>query len=195
MTDALVRGFKSLAERLALEVRSELGLNAFDRLDPYALAEHLGIPVIALGDLAESGARKASLDHFLGSASDQLSALTICHGSRRLIVENPRHSFGRRSSSVAHELSHVLLEHEPGPALGDGGCRRWSQKDEDEADWLAGTLLVPRPAALRFARLSTPVAVAANNMGVSVALMEWRLNHTGARAQVQRERAARGRRR
>lgn len=191
MTGTLERGFKARAERLAIQVRRELGLSASDRLDPRALARHLGVAVVGLPELARCGASDSSIRHFLEVSPAELSALTIRDGDLLLIVENPRHSSGRRSSSLTHELSHVLLKHEPGSAFGTGGCRRWNQKEEDEADWLAGVLLVPRPAALRFARLGTPVDIAAYNMGVSVQLMEWRLNHTGAAAQARRERLAR----
>jgi len=172
-------------------VRRDLGLTAFDRLDPRALAEHLGIAVMNLRDLAACGADPSSIRHFLEVAPDELSALMISEDGERLIVENPRHSTGRRSSTLTHELAHVILKHAPGAVFGMGGCRRWKQNDEDEADWLAGVLLVPRPAALRFARLETPVHVAAFNMGVSVPLMEWRMNHTGAVAQARRELIAR----
>lgn len=191
MTASLERGFKARAEKLALQVRRELGLTAHDRLDPRALAQHLGIAVMSLPELAACGADESSIRHFIEVAPEELSALTIGEGSERLIVENPRHSRGRRSSTLTHELSHIILKHVPGPALGVGGCRRWNQKDEDEADWLAGVLLVPRPAALRFARLETTSEIAAFNMGVSVPLLEWRMNHTGAAAQAARERLAR----
>jgi len=194
VTGSLERGFKTRAEKLALQLRLELGLTPYDRLDPRALAQHLGIAIMNLRDLVAYGANQSSVSYFIDVAPEELSALTIREGNECLIVENPRHSTGRRSSTLTHELSHVILKHAPGPALGVGGCRRWNQKDEDEADWLAGVLLVPRPIALRFARLETPVAVAAFNMGVSVPLLQWRMNHTGAAAQAQRERLARSRR-
>lgn len=38
-------GFKAEAERLALEVRRELGLGTYAGLNPWTLADHLGIPV------------------------------------------------------------------------------------------------------------------------------------------------------
>ena len=59
---------------------------------------------------------------------------------------------------------------------------------ESEADWLAGALLVPRDAALRVLREEIPLYTATSTYGVSRPLLEWRLNHTGARVQVERER-------
>ena len=47
----LRKGFKAEAASLAKEVRKELGLKPLDRLDPFALAQHLEIPVLALSEL------------------------------------------------------------------------------------------------------------------------------------------------
>ena len=59
---------------------------------------------------------------------------------------------------------------------------------ESEADWLAGALLVPRDAALRIVRQKIPIREATTTYGVSPSLLQWRLNQTGARVQVERER-------
>ena len=189
MTAAFVRGFKARAERLALELRGELKLLPTAKLDPEILATHLGIEVITLADLSEWGSSQESIDHFLGIASSELSAITVTLGSIKLIVVNPRHATTRRSSSLAHELSPLLLEHEPGPVRGTGGCRRWDQQAEDEADWLAGVLLVPREAALQVLLDGLVPHEAARRMGVSPALMRWRMNASGATAQYSRAQA------
>ena len=39
------RGFKSEANATAREIRAELGLKDLDRLDPWALAAHLRVPM------------------------------------------------------------------------------------------------------------------------------------------------------
>jgi hypothetical protein len=189
--NAFRRGFKAQAERLALEVRAELGLGSREPLDPMALADHLGIPVVGLMDLG--GAREESIGHLIHVAPEDFSAMTVFFGPARVIVYNPAHSAARRSNSLTHELSHVLLEHEPDRVFSIGGCRRWSAEDEAEADWLSGVLLVPRQAALSVARAGTPVFVAAIHFGVSADLRTWRLNHTGARKQAERERMLRRR--
>jgi len=189
----VLHGFKTRAESLAKEVRGELQLSQFDPLPPLDLAVLYGIPVIGLAELLAWGASQESIDHFLGPASDELSAFTITHGTRKLIVQNQNHSSTRRSNSICHEMSHVLLEHEAGPVFGTGGCRRWNDEDEEQAEWLAGVLLVPAEAALQFARRGISVAIAARQMGVSPALMTWRLNKSGASTRVLRERRLRKR--
>ena len=47
------RGFKTEARMLALELRAELGLDAFGQFDPYALADEYGVPVFRLSDLGQ----------------------------------------------------------------------------------------------------------------------------------------------
>lgn len=184
MSSMLPHGFKAEAERISMEVRLELGLSSNDCLPCVDLATHLEIPVIALTDLLDSGADPVWVRLLQGNGA-KFSALTVVDGTRRLIVFNQRHPPGRRANSLAHELSHTLLDHPPRPAIGDGGCRRWDTEVESEADWLAGALLVPRDGALRWHRDGRSIADGAIHFGVSEALFSWRLNHTGITRQVQ----------
>jgi hypothetical protein len=188
MPDGLRRGFKAEAEALAQLVRAELGLGPLDRLDCSLLAEAWGIPVVTVGELREDGASEASIQHLLGPAAG-FSAATVCVGRRRLIIYNQRHSQGRIANSLAHEVAHHILEHEPAPATGVGGCRHWDVTQEAEADWLAGALLVPRDSALAWLRRSDELDAGARHFGVSLDLFRWRVNHTGAARQVEAERA------
>lgn len=185
MGDELRRGFKSDAERIAELVRRDLGLGPLGRLDCFALAEAWGIPVVSLGELREDGASEASIRRLM-SPDAGFSATTIVVGTRRLIVYNPRHEPGRKASSLAHELAHVILEHEAAPAIGVGGCRHWDSRQEAEADWLGSTLLVPRASALAWMLESDDVDAGASNFGVSVELFRWRINHTGVVREVQK---------
>lgn len=176
-------GFKAEAERIALSMRAELGLRAVDRLDCITLAAHLEIPVVSLHELRTAGASSQSISRLMSRTSG-FSALTICEGTRRLIVYNPRHASTRRANSVAHEVSHVVLEHPPAPALGEGGCRYWDSRLEDEADWQAAALLVPRDGAFEWLRAGGRVADGARNFGVSEVLFRWRVNKTGVARQL-----------
>ena len=54
------RGFKSEARKLALELRAELGLDAYGQFDPSALAVEYGIPVFQLNDLGQDPAACAA---------------------------------------------------------------------------------------------------------------------------------------
>jgi hypothetical protein len=175
-------GFKADAERIALESRAELGLSPSDRLDCRELAGFLGIPVLSLRDLAGDVAQPDNLKLLVGATSG-FSALTVCAGTRRLIVYNHRHPPGRRANSLAHELSHIILEH-PASAASENGQRRWDAELESEADWLAGALLVPREGALAWVRRERGIANGERHFGVSRALFEWRVYQTGVARQM-----------
>jgi Zn-dependent peptidase ImmA (M78 family) len=187
---ALRRGFKSEANDIAREVRQELGLALGDPLDPWQLAQHLAIPVTPLSALASSAA--AAVRHFQVVDSSRFSAVTVFVGTERCIVYNDAHSVGRQASDLGHELAHGLLLHPAVPALDAGGCRNWDRTLEEEANWLAGALLVSEEAAVALARARVPLAVAADRYGVSERLMDWRLNVTGARIRAQRRAASAG---
>ncbi|MDE0235868.1 MAG: ImmA/IrrE family metallo-endopeptidase [bacterium] len=183
----LRRGFKTEAADLASEIRGELGLGPFDRLDPHTLAQHLAIPTLPLSALED---QCVGASYLLSEEPDVFSACTVFDGRHRVIVFNDFHSKARRNSSLAHELSHGLLLHEPTPALdGVTGCRIWDPTKEDEADWLAGVMLVTEDMALAVARGRFTRQEAQTRWGVSKQMLTWRLNMTGAYKRVQRARA------
>jgi hypothetical protein len=184
MSQRLRRGFKADAERIALEVRSDSGLDPCAPIDCAQLCSSLGIPIIAVPELIESGASARSIRQILAPHA-KFSAMTIGVGTKRLIVYNPCHPITRRASSLAHEVSHMLLEHPLLPALGVGGCRLWDEVLEAEADWQAATLLVPRDAALNWMRAGGTVEEGADVFGVSIPLFRWRLNQTGVVRQIE----------
>jgi len=175
------RGFKTEANQIATEIRSELGLSLFDPLNPWVLSEHLAIDVLPLSNMRDEA---PATTHFLEEGRDTFSAITIFYGTARLIIHNDRHSKGRQSSNIAHELSHALLQHPPMPPLSELGLRNFNKDFEDEANWLAGVLLIPEPAAVRIARQRLDLTEAANQYGVSTQMVNYRLNVTGARKRV-----------
>lgn len=190
---ALRRGFKTEVNDIARAVREELRLSATAPFHPRDLAAHLEIPVLPLSDFVRQ--LPDAVRYFRRQGSGEFSALTVFAGTGRLIVYNDAHAPGRQANDLAHELSHALLFHEPKPALDALGCRDWDEDCEDEADFLAGVLLVPEEATLEIVRLGRTIADAADQYGVSAPLMQWRINVTGARARVARAKTAWGRRR
>jgi hypothetical protein len=183
MAEVLPRGFKSAAERLAIAVRLELRLQPLAPIDCAAICKEFGIPILTVPELVSSGATLHSIRCIL-SPDANFSAMTVAAGTRRVIVYNPKHPAGRRANSLAHELSHILLEHPMSPALGDGGCRLWDTRLEAEADWQAGALLVPRDAGLAWMRSNGSLEQGALHFGVSVPLFRWRVGQTGVMRQL-----------
>ena len=182
----LRRGFKTESNGLVREVRKELGVGLFERLDPMALANHLGVPVMGLSQLTLLA---PGVSYFLEVEKDAFSAVTVFYGSHRTIVHNDSHLPPRQNSNLAHELAHAVLLHKPSIALDDSGCRYWNQDIEDEATWLGAALLVPEEMTLRIARGYCTKNDAAWNLGVSKAMVTFRLNATGADKRVERERS------
>lgn len=183
---ALRRGFKTEANDIARQIRQEQGLVLADPLDPWRLAEHLEIPVVPLTDFRRDV--PAVVSHFTKVNRGEFSGVTVFRGPSRLIVFNDSHSDGRQASDLAHELAHALLQHPPGPALDGTGCRDWDQELEEEANWLAGALLVSDEAAIAVARSGMSTENAARKYGVSPKMMRFRLNVSGAQTRVKRAR-------
>ena len=180
------RGFKSEANALTRAVRKELSLSATDPLDMRKLADHLAIPLIPLSSFKRLVPN--AVGYFSSHGEDQFSALTVIEGHRRVIVYNDSHAKGRQSNDIAHELAHGLLLHEPTPAFNELGLRNLDADLEEEANFLAGALLVPEEAALMIERQKWSPNKAATYYGVTPAMIGYRRNITGARARVQRTR-------
>ena len=178
------RGFKTEAKWIAAQVRRELKIGMTDKLDHWKLAELLAIPVVGLSEFQASATRASR--YFSEGEQSAFSAVTVFCGTRRLIVHNDSHSPGRQASNVCHELAHGLLLHEPSPALDERGCRHWSKQIEEEANWLSGVLLIPDELAIAVVKRRIDPAHAALIYGVSVKMMNFRINVSGARKRVRR---------
>ena len=184
------RGFKTHAERLAVEIRSRIGLDAEARLDLAALRGHLEVDLIELSALRDRCAD--AVDHLHGDGQADFSAALLVGSEGQLIVINDSHSRARLANSIAHELAHLLLGHEPQPGFDPLGNRHWPADDEEEADWLAGCLLAPRAGLIAVVtRLELDLDRAADHYGISIELMRRRWHQTGAARQLERARRPR----
>jgi len=184
------RGFKSWCENVAIELRKELKLDSAAPLPPTRVADHLGIGLWTPHDL--EGLSRDALAVLLGEENDSWSAITVAHSGRKAIVYNPRHSAARRASDVMHELAHVIIGHQPERMIvssnNDFALRTYDKKQEDEAIWLSGSLLLPRGALLEIVEAGVALPAAANQFGVSLDLLEYRINITAVRLQLRRRR-------
>jgi Zn-dependent peptidase ImmA (M78 family) len=178
----LRRGFKSEANRDALEVRAELGLRPHSPLCPWALAEHLLIPVSTLDELGKQNPEiAAEVKLFTGLQRSVFSATSIFDRTKRWIVHNGSHARVRQRSNIAHELAHARLQHPPHALLCSSGERTYESALEEEAAWLGSVLLVSDEAARWAMARGMSVARAAAQFEVSEELMEFRFRMSGAR--------------
>lgn len=110
-----------------------------------------------------------------------------------MIIYNPSHSRGRIASDIAHEVAHLILEHEPTKLVlsQDGSLvmRSFNAMQEEEANWLAWCLLLPREALVSSLKRRLSVTDIADSFGVSQTLVKFRVQMTGARTQIRRSSA------
>ena len=181
------RGFKSRCEQMARSIRVGLGLKPVDPLDPLVLAGYLGVQVwdvTALGLSEEDETQLVQVDR------DAWSAVTVSAYGRDAIIMNPSHRGGRQSSDLMHELAHLLLRHEPSTVflmeVSDLALRGYNPAAEDEANWLAAALLLPREALVRISSRRMAIETACSTYGVSERMLRFRMNVTGVASQFSR---------
>ena len=175
---ALRRGFKSEAERIARGVRSDMSISAAKSVAPEDLATLLGIEIRA-GDELVRHERFRELERI---QPDSFSACTLRPSPERVvIVYNPLSAKSRRRSDLAHELAHILLDHELSrlERLGDVTFFSCDAMQEEEAGWLSGCLLLPRALLLAETRRGVSAKEIARKCGVSEQMAQYRLNVTG----------------
>jgi Zn-dependent peptidase ImmA (M78 family) len=111
---------------------------------------------------------------------------------RIIVVYNDRKSGGRQASDITHELSHVILSHEPATVIlsesVDLSMRTFDQKQEDEANCVAWAMLLSRDALFDARKSRLSLDRIATAFGVTETLVQYRLRMTGIDVQLQRRR-------
>jgi Zn-dependent peptidase ImmA (M78 family) len=180
----LRRGFKAHAEREALRIRAELGLAQNDRLDPRELASHLKVPIVDAADLVGL----EPLEELERLQAYAFSAATFKIDDRAIIVVSPLRSEGRQNSDIAHEISHIMLNHQLSEIRQlDGLAFRTCRPDEEEeATSFGATLLLPRPLLLSAARRRASIEDIADQYAVTTDMARFRFNTSGVAKQAAR---------
>lgn len=182
------RGFKIWCERYAAEKRVELSLSPPDPLDPFLLAENLGIRVWNPNDIPKlSASAKRILLFNDGKTPSDWSAVTVLSGAKTVVILNSSHSRARQASDLTHELSHRIRGHGAQEIdVSDEGLmllQSYDKLQEEEADWLAGCLLLPRGALVSIKKKRLDPAKAASVYGVSQRMLSYRMAMTGVAKQ------------
>ena len=172
---------------MAAEARSELGLGDFDPLDPWSYALRLNVLVLPIAGLDLCDADRRQL---LATDSRSWSGLTLREAGYTAVVLNEAHPMPRQRSTLMHELAHVQLRHVANRVdVATNGLllvSDYSVEQEEEANWLAGALLLPRAALLRVHAAGRTTEHICEQFGVSEELCKWRLRMTGILVQVAR---------
>src|SRR5262249_12343856 len=181
------RGFKAQAERQALAIRNEMGLGPAEPVHAQQIAAHRGIEVRAADELIA----RSRLEELQGLQGNAFSGATFRLPSGRVVVVyNPLNDPARTNSDVAHEVAHIILEHPARTVERVGGANFFTcdAEEEQEANWMAGCLLLPRPLLVKEMRAGGGAADIATRHKVSEQMATWRLNASGVLLQVRRAR-------
>ena len=185
------RGFKSWCETTSAQFRVALGIGPAAALPAERLARHIGARVLAPGDIPGMDAQ--AVRQLVERDPGSWSAVTISAHGRHVVVVNPAHSASRLSNDIMHECSHLIFNHRPAKAMlsADGQLlmSAYDRQQEDEANWLAGALLLPRQALLALAGAGVAPDFGARQFGVSEQLFRMRMNVTGIKVQFARRSA------
>lgn len=195
------RGFKAESERQATSLRSAIGCSETRTPDLADLAAHLRVAVLPADQLLDGGREELLRLH--DTQPGCFSAATFSPpGSRHIVVYNPvgldgqilstaeARVDGRTRSNVAHEFAHIVLGHDIRQVQKISGQHFFTcnPEQEEEANWLAGALLLPRPLLLIAIRNDLTNEEIAEQNQVSVDMARFRANATGVRMQVARTR-------
>lgn len=182
-----VRGFKTKCEHISLQLRRELGIRKRAPLIARDLARHLGVLLWEPSEIR--GLSENTLAVLTRRGSTVWSAVTISCGEVDAVIYNPVHSEARQSSDIMHELSHILLVHEPSQIMVSPDnpfmLRSYNERLEEEASWLAGCLLLPRDALVNIRTNGLSDDEACDSYVVSHQLLTYRMNVTGVNRQFQ----------
>ncbi|WP_338608120.1 ImmA/IrrE family metallo-endopeptidase [Pelagibacterium nitratireducens] len=155
-------------------------------LSAFALAEQQKVTIWREREIA--GLSAEHLNQLAVVANDEWLALTLRLKDNFLVVYNSSQSPDRVNSMIMHELSHIILGHELTSAgLSEEGYlmpTTYDQEQEDEANWLGGTLLLPRPALLHVRYHAMSDSEISQRYGVSSHMLKWRFRMTGVDYQI-----------
>lgn len=189
----LRRGFKTWCESAAAKYRRDLKIETGGRLDPRLLAKSEGVEIWTPDQIA--GLDPQVVHQLLVADPDSWSAVTLTLVGSCVIITNCSHSIPRQNNSLAHELAHIILKHEPAKAFvtPDGMMMMnfYNPAHEEEATCLAGALLVPRAGLLRLLSTGQSEDQIAGHFEVSGDLVRMRKNVTGVARQLRSRRRGR----
>jgi Zn-dependent peptidase ImmA (M78 family) len=176
------RGFKAEAERKSEKVRTEMGKRPSDHVDAFDFATHIGAEV-RRADTLTSPEKLETLEELQPGA---FSACTFTVGEKHIIVYNPLSSPGRIQSDIGHEISHLILKHEMKTVETIAGLTFFTcdPEEEQEANWLAGCLLLPRRLLYLAVRRGMRAPEIAEQFKVSEQMSAFRLRTTGVLRQL-----------
>ena len=177
------KAFEKRCEAMAASIRRDLGRLPSDRLPLDELLVDLGVRTYDPSQVP--GMSESSLDVLFGDGAESWSAVTVLRNGQAGVIFNPLQSPARREMALVHELAHMLLVHTPSTLMfapdGTWSLQAYGLRDEAEAEWLMGCLLLPTPVLAQVILGPWPESLAPLH-GVEPELLYYRFRVTGGRS-------------
>lgn len=128
-------------------------------------------------------------DLFNLNISNGWSGASFLCGNQPVILFNGNHSDARNESTIMHELSHLILNHESkiDDSLKHLGLmlRNYDEVHEREANWLGGALQIPFDGIVTaMLKGKSPEQIASQFLS-SIEMAKFRINMSGAKQKVE----------
>lgn len=176
----LGRGFKTDSETIATQLRRDIGVAHYGRLEARALAKHLGMKVRYPSQLPSIAAAGIEGLGRPGEKQHWSAVLIKVAGQPGLILTNPHHSPAREESNIFHELAHYICGHEPIRIQVIGGLpfREFDDQQELQAEYLGFALHLNRESLFYSVRNGLDDAQICSRYCASSQLVRLRMNVT-----------------
>jgi hypothetical protein len=166
----------------AAKIRKRYGFSYTDPLDPYTLAESLGIKVIEPHDI--SGISSQDIEILRSIGTDWSGLSFPLPDNRKIVILNPFHEQPRKMITLMEEICHLIYVHKPQTKVRLFGYQKinfsdFSKKDEKIAYRVAASVLVPYKALESLIMQRKNIGEISLYFGVSPELVEFRLKITG----------------
>lgn len=173
MAAELTADFRGHCERIAVEQRQRLQLQAFDPLSGERVAESLEIPIATPEQMPALSSEHRELfnRHVWGLLLRDIPVILIRESQ----------SPARRQSTLMHEISHYLLDHAEDDLIQILMGAPRDKRQEAEASYLGGCLQIPRTALLWASQVGLSAAHVAERFNASQEMVRWRCNATRIR--------------
>ncbi len=179
----LKRGFKSKAEKLAIEYREKLGVQVWSPICAFKLAKFLNVAVYNATEFFTNLSEVQTLCGEQGQVSEWSALTMLTEKGNKIIIHNPYHTPARQQSNVMHELAHVICEHKRSYDSYNFaipfGMRIFDKEQEEEANCLSATLQIAKPGLFWAKKRSLSSEQIAQHFNASVEMVKYRMLISG----------------
>jgi len=169
-------------ERSAIRIRNFIGLTLYEALDPFTLADKLGMKVLDL--VSVPGLSIKNVQTLLVSKANEWSGASsgVLSDGSIFIVLNPSQSDVRQRATLMEEICHVILGHRREFLPLNQGERSYNLRQETEAYAVGAAALLPYAALNKFMALGASDLEIAKIFKVSLSLVDYRYRMTFLRS-------------